>query len=38
MSRDPNYQRLLNSKRWKMLRQEYLLAHPLCERCKAEKL
>ena len=38
MSRDPNYQRLLNSKRWKMLRQEYLRAHPLCERCKAEGL
>ena len=36
MSRDPKYQRLLNSKRWKMLRQEYLRAHPLCERCKAE--
>ena len=36
MSRDPRYQRLLNSKRWKMLRQEYLRAHPLCERCKAE--
>ena len=33
MSRDPKYQRLLNSKRWKMLRQEYLRAHPLCERC-----
>ena len=38
MSRDPNYQRLLNSKRWKMLRQEYLRAHPLCERCKADGL
>ena len=36
MSRDPNYQRLLNSKRWKMLRQEYLRAHPLCERCYQE--
>ena len=36
MSRDPRYQRLLNSKRWKLLRQEYLRAHPLCERCKAE--
>ena len=36
MSRDPRYQRLLNSKRWKLLRQEYLRAHPLCERCKRE--
>ena len=27
---------MLNSKRWKMLRQEYLRAHPLCERCRAE--
>ena len=36
MSRDQNYQRLLNSKRWKMLRQEYLRAHPLCERCQRE--
>ena len=38
MSRSKDYQRLLNSKRWKMLRQEYLRAHPLCERCKAEGL
>ena len=38
MSRDPKYQRLLNSKRWKLLRQEYLRAHPLCEQCKAEGL
>ena len=38
MSRDPRYQRLLNSKRWKLLRQEYLRAHPLCERCKREGL
>ena len=38
MSRDPNYQRLLNSKRWKMLRQEYLRQHPLCERCRADGL
>ena len=36
MSRSKDYQRLLNSKRWKMLRQEYLRAHPLCERCKAD--
>ena len=38
MSRSKDYQRLLNSKRWKMLRQEYLRAHPLCERCKADGL
>ena len=36
MSRNKDYQRLLNSKRWKELRQEYLRAHPLCEDCKAE--
>lgn len=36
MSRDPRYQRLLNSKRWKELRRQYLQAHPLCERCEAE--
>ena len=36
MSRSKDYQRLLNSKRWKMLRQEYLRQHPLCERCKRE--
>ena len=36
MSRDPKYQKLLNSKRWKLLRQEYLRQHPLCERCKRE--
>ena len=36
MSRSKDYQRLLNSKRWKMLRQEYLRAHPLCELCKRE--
>jgi 5-methylcytosine-specific restriction protein A len=33
MSRDPQYQRLLNSKTWKMLRMAYLQQHPLCERC-----
>jgi len=38
MSRSKDYQRLLNSKRWKMLRQEYLRAHPLCERCRADGL
>lgn len=36
MSRNKDYQRLLNSKRWKLLRQEYLREHPLCERCKRE--
>ena len=36
MSRNKEYQRLLNSKRWKMLRQDYLQKHPLCEACKAE--
>jgi len=33
MSRDPRYQRLLNSPRWKTLRIAYLREHPLCERC-----
>lgn len=36
MSRSKTYQRLLNDKRWKVLRQEYLQAHPLCERCWSE--
>ena len=36
MSRNKTYQRLLNAKRWKLLRQDYLRAHPLCERCQAE--
>ena len=36
MSRDPQYQRLLNSKRWKELRMQYLQQHPLCERCLKE--
>ena len=38
MSRDPKYQKLLNSKRWKQLRMAYLQKHPLCERCKREGL
>ena len=33
MSRDPRYQRLLNSKQWKELRRWYMQQHPLCERC-----
>lgn len=33
MSRSKEYQRLLNSKRWRELRATYLRAHPLCERC-----
>lgn len=36
MSRSKAYQRLLNSKRWRTLRLEYLRDHPLCERCKRE--
>ena len=36
MSRDPKYQKLLNSKRWKQLRMAYLQKHPLCERCHRE--
>ena len=36
MSRDKRYQRLLNSKRWKMIRADYLRQHPLCERCRRE--
>ena len=34
--RDPRYQALLNSKRWKNLRRWYLQQHPLCERCVEE--
>ena len=36
MSREPRYQRLLNSKRWKQLRQWKLQQNPLCELCEAE--
>ena len=36
MSRDRNYQKLLNSKEWKRLRWHKLEANPLCELCKAE--
>ena len=36
MSRDKNYQRLLNSKRWKQLRAWKLERNPLCELCEAE--
>jgi len=36
MSRDPQYQRLLNSQRWKQLRRFYLWQNPLCERCLKE--
>ena len=35
MSRSKAYQHLLNDKRWKQLRMQYLQTHPLCERCKA---
>ena len=36
MARDPRYQRLLNSKRWKELRVEMLRREPLCQECKRE--
>ena len=36
MSRDKNYQHLLNSKRWKQLRQWKLEQNPLCELCSRE--
>ena len=36
MSRDKNYQHLLNSKRWKTLRQWKLEQNPLCELCERE--
>ena len=37
MSRDPRYQRLLNDKRWKLLRAEvFRRAGGLCELCKTE--
>jgi 5-methylcytosine-specific restriction protein A len=36
MSRSKEYQRLLNSKRWKQLRQWKLQQNPLCELCEAE--
>ena len=37
MSRDPRYQKLLNDKRWKLLRAEvFRRSNGLCELCKAE--
>ena len=37
MSRDPRYQKLLNDKRWKLLRAEvFRRANGLCERCYQE--
>ena len=36
MSRDKDYQRLLNSMRWKELRVWKLQHNPLCELCQAE--
>lgn len=38
MSRDKNYQRLLNDKKWKELRAWYLRQHPLCEMCEEKGL
>lgn len=35
MSRDKKYQRLLNDKRWKNLREWKLGRNPLCELCEA---
>lgn len=36
MSRNKDYQHLLNSKRWKQLRQWKLRQNPLCEVCERE--
>ncbi len=36
MSRDKQYQHLLNIKRWKLTRKAYMEAHPLCEECLKE--
>ena len=36
MSRNKDYQRLLNSKRWKEIRAWKLQQNPLCELCQAE--
>lgn len=36
MSRNRDYQRMLNSREWKELRASYLREHPLCEQCLAE--
>lgn len=34
--RSLEYQRLMKSRKWKRIRDEYIKAHPLCERCEAE--
>ena len=36
MSRCKEYQDILNTKTWKLLRAAYIRAHPYCERCLAE--
>lgn len=36
MSRSKDYQKILNSKKWKELRVQYLQQHPLCEICEAK--
>lgn len=36
MSRNKDYQRLLNDKRWRELRASYIQEHPICERCLEE--
>lgn len=38
MYRDPAYISLIQSRRWRNLRAEYIARHPLCERCEAEEV
>ena len=36
MSKDMTYRRLIQSKRWRALRNAYLTEHPKCEECEAQ--
>lgn len=36
MAKDKDYNRLIHTKKWLLLRRTVLTEHPLCERCEAE--
>lgn len=36
MSKDKDYMKLINTRRWHELRRSVLTSHPLCERCRQE--
>lgn len=36
MSKDATYRKLINTKRWRTIRNQYLTEHPQCEECLAQ--